>query len=95
MQILNRPVKSREEIDLLYWELEQHYERQFQESYEYFQENPEFMRCECSEQLAELWEMETLCAAREDFEKCIAIRDLRLNLERIYSEIFVTDKVTP
>ncbi len=77
---------DRDTIDFFHWTLEDEYESRFSEALEYFSGRPDYLRQECIEHLIELDMLETRFIEIEEFEKCAAIRDLRLELVVRYSE---------
>jgi hypothetical protein len=77
---------SRDSIEFFHWTLEDEYESRLSEALEYFEGRPDYLRQECMEHLIELDLLETRFIAIEEYEKCAAIRDLRIELTTRYKE---------
>jgi len=75
---------DRDGIDFFHWTLEDEYESRLSEALEYFSERPDYLRQECQEHLIELDIIETRFIGLEEYEKCAAVRDLRLELNQRY-----------
>lgn len=73
-------------IEFFHWTLEDEYESRLSEALEYFCGRPDFLRQECIEHLIELDALELRFIEIEEYEKCAAIRDLRLELTDRYKE---------
>jgi len=79
-------VIARDSIELFHWTLEDEYESRLSEALEYFSERPDYLRQECEEHLIELDRLEQRFVSIEEYEKCAAVRDLRLELKSRYQE---------
>jgi hypothetical protein len=77
---------DRDGIHFFQWTLEDEYEARLSEALEYFSSRPDYLRQECIEHLIELDLLETRFIQIEEYEKCAAIRDLRLELGTRYRE---------
>ncbi|CAB4174934.1 hypothetical protein UFOVP972_92 [uncultured Caudovirales phage] len=77
---------DRDGIHFFQWTLEDEYEARLSEALEYFSSRPDYLRQECIEHLIELDLLETRFIQIEEYEKCAAIRDLRLELGARYRE---------
>jgi hypothetical protein len=84
---LEKEIKiDRDSIEFFHWTLEDEYESRLSEALEYFSGRPDYLRQECIEHLIELDQLETRFVEIEEYEKCAAIRDLRVNLLVQYRE---------
>ena len=79
-------VLDRDGINFFQWTLEDEYESRLSEALEYFSGRPDYLRQECQEHLIELDHLETRFVKIEEYEKCAAIRDLRIDLQSRYKE---------
>jgi hypothetical protein len=77
---------GRDGIDFFQWTLEDEYEARLSEALEYFSQRPDYLRQECIEHLIELDLLETRFVQTEEYEKCAAVRDLRVELSSRYKE---------
>jgi hypothetical protein len=77
---------TQDSIEFFHWTLEDEYEARLSEALEYFSQRPDYLRQECQEHLIELDLLETRFIQIEEYEKCAAIRDLRLELGARYRE---------
>jgi hypothetical protein len=68
------------------WTLEDEYESRLSEALEYFSGRPDYLRQECQEHLIELDQLEGRFVEIEEYEKCAAIRDLRIDLLARYKQ---------
>ena len=73
-------VLNNDGIYFFQWTLEDEYESRLSEALEYFSGRPDYLRQECQEHLIELDQLETRFVEIEEYEKCAAIRDLRIEL---------------
>lgn len=79
-------IVDRDGINFFQWTLEDEYEARLSEALEYFSGRPDYLRQECTEHLIELDHLETRFVEIEEYEKCAAIRDLRIDLQSRYKE---------
>jgi hypothetical protein len=79
-------ILDRDGINFFQWTLEDEYESRLSEALEYFSGRPDYLRQECTEHLIELDHLETRFVEIEEYEKCAAIRDLRIDLQSRYRE---------
>jgi hypothetical protein len=79
-------ILDRDGINFFQWTLEDEYESRLSEALEYFSQRPDYLRQECQEHLIELDHLETRFVEIEEYEKCAAIRDLRIDLQSRYKE---------
>jgi hypothetical protein len=79
-------ILDRDGINFFQWTLEDEYESRLSEALEYFSGRPDYLRQECTEHLIELDHLETRFVEIEEYEKCAAIRDLRIDLQSRYKE---------
>ena len=79
-------VITRDSIEFFHWTLEDEYESRLSEALEYFIGRPDYLRQECLEHLIELDHLESRFVSIEEYEKCAAIRDLRIDLTSRYRE---------
>lgn len=79
-------IVGRDGINFFQWTLEDEYESRLSEALEYFSGRPDYLRQECTEHLIELDHLETRFVEIEEYEKCAAIRDLRIDLQSRYKE---------
>ena len=79
-------ILDRDGINFFQWTLEDEYESRLSEALEYFSGRPDYLRQECTEHLIELDHLETRFVEIEEYEKCAAIRDLRIDLLVRYRE---------
>lgn len=87
MRALDRDsVVGEDATNLFGWNLEQEYERRFNEALEYFGDRPDLLRQECVSHLIELERLETRYIGVEEYEKCAAVRDIRTSLIREYRD---------
>lgn len=77
---------TQDSIEFFHWTLEDEYESRLSEALEYFSGRPDYLRQECQEHLIELDHLETRFVEIEEYEKCAAIRDLRIELHSRYRE---------
>ena len=77
---------DRDGIHFFQWTLEDEYEARLSEALEYFGQRPDYLRQECWEHLIELDLLETRFIQTEEYEKCAAVRDLRVELNSRYKE---------
>ena len=82
-------ILDRDGIHFFQWTLEDEYESRLSEALEYFSGRPDYLRQECQEHLIELDHLETRFVEIEEYEKCAAIRDLRIDLHSRYREFLV------
>lgn len=82
-------ILDRDGINFFQWTLEDEYESRLSEALEYFSGRPDYLRQECTEHLIELDHLETRFVEIEEYEKCAAIRDLRIDLQSRYKEFLV------
>jgi hypothetical protein len=82
-------VVTRDSIEFFHWTLEDEYESRLSEALEYFSGRPDYLKQECLEHLIELDHLESLFVSIEEYEKCAAIRDLRISLNGRYREFLV------
>jgi hypothetical protein len=80
---------DRDSIEFFHWTLEDEYESRLSEALEYFSARPDFLKQECMEHLIELDQLESRFVSIEEYEKCAAIRDLRVDLNTRYREFGV------
>lgn len=80
---------DRDSIEFFHWTLEDEYESRLSEALEYFSARPDFLKQECIEHLIELDQLESRFVSIEEYEKCAAIRDLRVDLNTRYREFGV------
>ena len=80
---------DRDSIEIFHWTLEDEYESRLSEALEYFSGRPDFLKQECIEHLIELDQLESRFVSIEEYEKCAAIRDLRVDLNTRYREFGV------
>lgn len=80
---------DRDSIEFFHWTLEDEYESRLSEALEYFSGRPDFLKQECMEHLIELDQLESRFVSIEEYEKCAAIRDLRVDLNTRYREFGV------
>lgn len=80
---------DRDSIEFFHWTLEDEYESRLSEALEYFSGRPDFLKQECIEHLIELDQLESRFVSIEEYEKCAAIRDLRVDLNTRYREFGV------
>ena len=83
---LESEIIDRDGVHFFQWTLEDEYEARLSEALEYFSSRPDYLRQECIEHLIELDLLETRFIQIEEYEKCAAIRDLRLELGARYRE---------
>ena len=77
---------DRDGIHFFQWTLEDEYEARLSEALEYFGQRPDYLRQECWEHLIELDLLENRFIQTEEYEKCAAVRDLRVELNSRYKE---------
>lgn len=77
---------TRDSIEFFHWTLEDEYDSRLSEALEYFSGRPDYLRQECCEHLIELDQLETRFVEIEEYEKCAAIRDLRIELNLRYKD---------
>jgi hypothetical protein len=77
---------SQDSIEFFHWTLEDEYESRLSEALEYFSARPDYLRQECQEHLIELDQLEGRFVEIEEYEKCAAIRDLRIELKSRYQD---------
>ena len=77
---------TQDSIEFFHWTLEDEYESRLSEALEYFSGRPDYLRQECEEHLIELDHLEGRFVEIEEYEKCAAIRDLRIELHSRYRE---------
>jgi hypothetical protein len=77
---------DRDSIHFFQWTLEDEYESRLSEALEYFAARPDYLRQECLEHLIELDQLELHFVSIEEYEKCAAVRDLKLELRSRYRE---------
>jgi hypothetical protein len=80
---------DRDSIEFFHWTLEDEYESRLSEALEYFSGRPDYLRQECLEHLIELDHLEERFLSIEEYEKCAAIRDLRISLKSRYKEFLI------
>lgn len=80
---------DRDSIEFFHWTLEDEYESRLSEALEYFSGRPDYLRQECLEHLIELDHLEERFLSIEEYEKCAAIRDLRISLNSRYKEFLI------
>lgn len=80
---------DRDSIEFFHWTLEDEYESRLSEALEYFSGRPDYLRQECLEHLIELDHLEGRFLSIEEYEKCAAIRDLRISLKSRYKEFLI------
>lgn len=79
-------VRGQHSVDDFYWYLLHRYDKRMLESLEYFAERPDYLSQEMDSHLMELETLEHRFLAKEEYEKCAAIRDLRAELTKKYGE---------
>ena len=79
-------IASFDGIPFFQWTLEDEYDSRLSEALEYFSQRPDYLRQECQEHLIELDQMEARFIEIEEYEKCAAVRDLKLALQSRYKE---------
>ena len=79
-------VRSQDSVDDFYWRLASCYDGRLSESLEYFADRDDLLQQEMAEHLIELDLLETRYTGLEEYEKGIAVRDLRVELTKKYKE---------
>jgi hypothetical protein len=77
---------TQDSIEFFHWTLEDEYESRLSEALEYFSGRPDYLRQECEEHLIELDQLEQRFVSIEEYEKCAASRDLKVELQSRYKE---------
>ena len=77
---------DRDSIEFFRWAVEDEYEARWLDALLYFGERPDLLAHEAQEHLWELDQLESRFIQLEEFEKCAAIRDSRIELTQKYQE---------
>lgn len=82
-------VRSQDSVDDFYWRLASCYDGRWSKSLEYFADRDDLLQQEMTEHLIELDLLETRYTGLEEYEKCIAVRDIRADLTQKYRQHLV------
>ena len=77
---------DRDSIEFFRWAVEDEYEARWLDALLYYGERPDLLACEAREHLWELEQLEQRFIELEEFEKCAAIRDAKVELSEKYQE---------
>lgn len=77
---------DRDSIEFFRWAVEDEYEARWLDALLYYGERPDLLACEAREHLWELEQLEQRFIQLEEFEKCAAIRDAKVELSEKYQE---------
>lgn len=88
-------VRDKDGSNWFQWKLEESFDERYEQALHYFSERPDLLAQECCEHLIELDEMECSFLSTEDYEKCVAVRDVRKALKEKYGSILEPAKLTP
>lgn len=77
---------DRDSIEFFRWAVEDEYEARWLDALLYYGERPDLLACEAREHLWELEQLEQRFIQLEEFEKCAAIRDAKVELSEKYRE---------
>jgi hypothetical protein len=77
---------DRDSIEFFRWAVEDEYEARWLDALLYYGERPDLLACEAREHLWELEQLEQRFIELEEFEKCAAIRDAKVELSEKYRE---------
>ena len=77
---------DRDSIEFFRWAVEDEYEARWLDALLYYGERPDLLAYEAREHLWELEQLEQRFIQLEEFEKCAAIRDAKVELSEKYQE---------